>query len=56
MYLNEYRVYVYVFRMRSSNFVCVLLYLFGVEGGMWDVIVFIPDHCLSIEEIDSCPR
>ena len=23
-------------------------FLFGIEGGMWDVIVFkIPDHCLS---------
>ena len=21
---------------------------FGIEGGMWDVIVFIPDHCLSV--------
>ena len=21
---------------------------FGIEGGIWDVIVFIPDHCLSI--------
>ena len=22
--------------------------LFGIEGGMWGVIVSIPDHCLSI--------
>ena len=21
---------------------------FGIEGGMWDVILLIPDHCLSI--------
>ena len=21
---------------------------FGIEGGMWDVIALIPDHCLSI--------
>ena len=21
---------------------------FGIEGRMWDMIVFIPDHCLSI--------
>ena len=20
---------------------------FGFEGGMWDLIVFVPDHCLS---------
>ena len=30
------------------NFLCVLLSLFGIEGGIWDVIVYIPDHCLSI--------
>ena len=23
-------------------------FLFGIEGGMWDVIALIPDHCLSI--------
>ena len=23
---------------------------FGVEGRMWDVIVLIPDHCLSVYE------
>ena len=39
---------VHVFRGRWSNFVCVLLSLFGIEGGMWDVIVLIPDPCLSI--------
>ena len=22
---------------------------FSVEGGIWDVIVLIPDHCLSID-------
>ena len=28
---------------------------FGIEGGMWDVIVLIPDHCLSIYfEWDVC--
>ena len=21
---------------------------FGIEGGTWDVIILIPDHCLSI--------
>ena len=35
-------VHVYLF------FVCVLLSLFGFEGGMWDLIVLIPDHCLPI--------
>ena len=33
---------------RLSNFVCVLLSLFGIEGGMWDVFVLIPDHCLAV--------
>ena len=25
-----------------------LFFPFGIEGGMWDVIVLIPDYCLSI--------
>ena len=37
-----------VFRECLSTFVCVLLSLLGIEGGMWDVIILIPDHCLSI--------
>ena len=28
--------------------VCVSFFPFCIEGGMWDVIVVIPDHCLSI--------
>ena len=31
---------------------------FGIEGGMWDVIVLIPDHCLSVyfsSENKLCP-
>ena len=29
--------------------ICVCFsFPFGIEGGMWDVIVLIPDHCLSI--------
>ena len=30
------------------EFVCVLLSPFGFERGMWDLIVLIYDHCLSI--------
>ena len=26
----------------------VLFLIFGIEGRMWDVIVLIPDHCLSV--------
>ena len=29
-------------------FVCVLLSLLFFFGGMWDLIVLIPDHCLSV--------
>ena len=35
-------------RGRRSNFVCVLLSLSSIEGGLWDAIVLITDHCLSI--------
>ena len=29
---------------------------FGIEGGMWDVIILIPDHCPSIylDMYNSC--
>ena len=27
---------------------CVSFFSFGIEDRMWDVIVLIPDHCLSI--------
>ena len=27
---------------------CVSFFPFGIEGRMWDVIVLIPDYCLSI--------
>ena len=27
---------------------CVCFFPVGIEGGMWFVIVLIPDHCLSI--------
>ena len=27
---------------------------FGTEGGMWDVIILIPDHCLSIYFTHYC--
>ena len=31
-----------------GQILCVPSLLFGIEGGMWDVIVLIPDHCVSI--------
>ena len=24
---------------------------FGFEGGIWDLIVLIPDHCLSVNSV-----
>ena len=30
------------------QFLCVSFFSFGFEGGMWDLIVLISDHCLSI--------
>ena len=29
------------------QFVCMLLSLFGFEGGMWDLILLVPDQYLS---------
>ena len=34
--------------MSVCQIVCVSFFPFGIEGGIWDVIVLIPDHCLSI--------
>ena len=42
------RFTVRVFHERLS-FLCVCpSFPFGFEGGMWDLLVLIPDHCLSI--------
>ena len=41
------QIIVRVFHVRLSNFVCPS-FPFGIEGRMWVVIVFIPEHCLSI--------
>ena len=29
------------------RFVCLVISLFGFEGRIWDLIVSVPDHCLS---------
>ena len=49
--------------VHSVNFACLSWALvkfcvrpslpFGIEGGMWDVIVLIPDQCLSIYHYSS---
>ena len=43
-----------VFREHLSNFVCVLLSRLVLRLGVWDVIVLIPDHCLSIYSVLQC--
>ena len=40
------RLTVRVFRERLSICVCAS-FPFGFEGWMWDLIVLVPDHCLS---------
>ena len=35
-----------VFRERLSVYVCTSS-PFGFDGGMWDLIVLVPNHCLS---------
>ena len=42
------RFTVHVFRERLSICVCVF-FLFGFEGGLWDLIVYVSDHCLLCE-------
>ena len=41
-----------VFHVRLSNFVCPS-FPFEIEGGMWNVVVLIPDHCLSIYFVED---
>ena len=36
-----------------GQIVCVTSFPFSIECGMWDVIVLIPDHCLSIYFVNS---
>ena len=38
----------YVSYVGGGQILCVSFFPFCIEGGMWDVIVLIPDHCLSI--------
>ena len=37
-----------------NQFLCVSFFSFGFEGGMWDLIVLIPDRCLSISFSTDC--
>ena len=42
------RFTVSVFHECLSNFCVCPSFPFGLEGGMWDVIILIPVHCLSV--------
>ena len=33
--------------VNCCQFMYLVISLFGFEGGMWDLIVSVPDHCLS---------
>ena len=48
---------VHVFRERSSVCVCASV---SFEGGVWDLIILVPDHCLSfylgaVSCLERCP-
>ena len=32
----------------DCQILCVSFFSFGIEGRMWDVIVLISDHCISV--------
>ena len=38
----------YVSFVGVGQILCVSFFPLSIEGGMWDVIVLIPDRCLSI--------
>ena len=38
----------YMSFLNVYQMLCVSHFPFGIECGMWDVIVLIPDHCISI--------
>ena len=44
--------------MGVCQILCVSFFPFGIEGRMWDVIVLIPDHYLSIyfSKIKICDK
>ena len=37
-----------IFRERLSVYGCSFFPFFGLESEVWDLIVLIPDHCVSI--------
>ena len=42
---KNYSFGVRAFREHSSIRECVLLFSFGFEGGVWVLILKVPDHC-----------
>ena len=43
-----------VFRVPLSISVCAS-FPFGFEGGIWDLIVYVPDHCLYFYKVAIPP-
>ena len=39
--------------VNCGQFMFLVISLFGSEGRMWDLIVLVPDHCLSFYFPDS---
>ena len=37
----------------ENSSICVCAFHFGFECGMWNLIILIPDHCLSIHYVFS---
>ena len=53
MLFIRFTVHVY----RKSKSICVRAsFPFGFEGGMWDLTVLVPMHCLSFLLSTSCAR
>ena len=40
--------------VNCGQFMYLVISLFGFEGRMWDLIVSVPDHCLSFYYINLC--
>ena len=39
--------------VNCGQFMYLVISLFGFEGRMWDLIVSVPDHCLSFYLVES---
>ena len=44
----------FVYVVHDYQFLCVRFFPFGFEGGIWDIIVLVPDRCLSFHFNSLC--